>query len=71
MYFRNNFSIDLKQSLAALKIGLSDERGWEAFYNFAATPWFRVTADAQFIVPGDTGVSYVDGPDWQVFFLTL
>jgi porin len=30
---------------------LRDEHGMEAFYNFALTPWFRVTPDVQFILP--------------------
>ncbi|SFK37868.1 carbohydrate porin [Methylocapsa palsarum] len=55
MYFRNNISVDLKESLAFFRIGLGDERGWEVFYNFAATPWFRVTADAQFLEPALAG----------------
>jgi len=52
MYFRDNVTPVLKESVAILGVDLHDESGWEAFYNFAVTPWFRITADAQFIEPG-------------------
>jgi porin len=48
-YFRYGLSDDLKDGLDALGIGLDDEQGVEAFYNFAVAPWFRVTADLQWI----------------------
>lgn len=32
-------------------VPLRDEHGMEAFYNFAVTPWFRVSPDVQFILP--------------------
>jgi porin len=31
---------------------LGDEKGVEAFYNFAITPWLQLSADAQWISPG-------------------
>lgn len=30
---------------------IRDEQGWEAFYNFAVTPWFTLGADLQIIRP--------------------
>lgn len=50
-YFRYGTSDDLKEGLGPL-FNLDDEQGVEAFYNFAVTPWFRLTADIQFIDPG-------------------
>jgi porin len=38
----------LKQEISPL---LRDEAVWDAFYNFAITPWFRITADAQWVRP--------------------
>ena len=32
-------------------VPLRDEHGMEAFYNFAVTPWCRITPDVQFILP--------------------
>jgi porin len=52
MYFRDNLTPELKDSFGILGVDLSDESGWEVFYNYALTPWFRNTADAQFIEPG-------------------
>lgn len=51
-YFMYGFSEDLKRNLDVLGIGLDDEKGLEAYYNLAITPWLRVTADVQWI---DTG----------------
>lgn len=50
-YFRYNISDDLIEGLDTIGIGLRDEEGVEAFYNLAVTPWFRVTADVQYIEP--------------------
>ena len=30
---------------------VNDEQGVELYYNYAVTPWFRVTADLQWIDP--------------------
>jgi porin len=32
-------------------VSFDNEQGVEMFYNFAVTPWFRVTADLQWIDP--------------------
>ena len=40
----------LKQGLAPF-VAIRNEQGGEAFYNFAVTPWLRVTADFQIIIP--------------------
>jgi porin len=50
-YFYDGLSGDLKDGLDALSIDLGDEQGIEAFYNYAATPWLRLTANAQVIDP--------------------
>jgi len=49
-YFYYNFSDDLQDALAPL-VRFDDEQGVEVFYNLAATPWFRVSADVQWIDP--------------------
>ena len=46
------FSSDLKASVARLSLGLldiKDERGMEAFYNFAIVPWMHTVASYQHI----------------------
>jgi porin len=48
--FYYSYAKELKQHLDPL-INLGDEYGAEAFYNFAITKWFRVTADLQVIDP--------------------
>jgi porin len=48
-YFHYGLSDDLKDGLEALNIELGDERGVEAYYNVAVAPWWRVTADVQWI----------------------
>ena len=44
--------------------------GWEAFYNFAVTPWFQVTPDFQYIRSGQNGVGHVGvfGMRLQIYF---
>jgi len=49
-YYRLGLSNALQDELAPF-IDLRDEWGVEAFYNVAITPWFRVTADLQYIRP--------------------
>lgn len=49
-YFRYGASNDLKKELAPI-FNLRDESGAEVFYNVAATRWFRITGDVQFIQP--------------------
>jgi len=49
-YFRYGLSEDLKEELAPFG-ALQDESGFEVFYNVAVTPWFRITADVQFVTP--------------------
>jgi len=46
------------------------EYGWEAFYNFAVTPWFQVTPDFQYIRSGQNGVGHVGvfGMRLQIYF---
>jgi porin len=49
-YFYYALSPYLTHGLAPL-VTLRNEQGGEAFYNFAVTPWLRVTADLQVISP--------------------
>jgi porin len=52
-FFNTAFSGDLTKSLNQIYgLDIADERGIEAFYNLAVTPWFRVALDLQFIRPG-------------------
>lgn len=53
-YFYYGISPDLINGLSSLGIQRQDERGVEAFYNLAVTPWFRLTADIQWIIPFNT-----------------
>jgi porin len=38
-------------------VGLSGETGVEVFDNFAVTPWFRVSADLQWVDPARAAVA--------------
>jgi porin len=49
-YFRLDVSDALKDELAPF-FKLEDESGVEMFYNFAVTPWFRITGNVQFVRP--------------------
>lgn len=49
-YYYYDFSNDLQDAVSGLA-DFNDEQGLEAFYNFAVTPWFRLTADVQLIRP--------------------
>jgi porin len=51
-YFYYGFSDDLLDGLEELGFDYSDESGIEAYYNYAVTPWFNMTGDAQVIWPG-------------------
>lgn len=46
------------------------EYGWEAFYNFAITPWLQFTPDFQYIRSGQSGVGHVGvfGMRLQTYF---
>jgi porin len=50
-YFQYNLSEDLLTSLeeGPLELKFGSEEGVEAYYNFAVTPWLRLTADLQWI----------------------
>lgn len=50
-YFRYGISKDLRDGLDTLGIDIQAEQGIEAYYNIAVTPWFRLTADLQWIDP--------------------
>jgi porin len=49
-YYYDAFSGELKDSLATVR-KMRNEQGWEAFYNFAVTPWLVLGADVQVITP--------------------
>lgn len=51
--FSYALSADLKTGLAALGIPRRNESGAEAYYHLAVTPWLRITANVQWIRPGD------------------
>jgi porin len=46
-YYQYTLSDDLTGSLPVIGPRLKPEKGVEAFYNWAITPWFRLTADVQ------------------------
>lgn len=48
--FYYDFSDDLQDATSPL-VRFDDEQGIEVFYNLAVTPWFRVSADLQWINP--------------------
>lgn len=52
--FNYALSSKLIDGLAAIGLRRQPERGIEAFYNLAVTPWLRVTADLQWIRPFDS-----------------
>jgi porin len=52
-YFKYVLSKDLKDSLVQIRQRRQDEWGVEAYYNLAVTPWLRVTANVQWVRPGD------------------
>jgi porin len=56
-FFQYGFSEPLLDGLAALGFYRRDESGLEAFYNFAITPWLRLSADLQVIDPWDPAKS--------------
>ncbi len=56
-FFQYGFSEPLLDGLAALGFYRRDESGLEAFYNFAITPWLRLSADLQVIDPWDAAKS--------------
>jgi len=49
-YFYYAISNELRNSLEPA-FNLDDEQGLEAFYSYAATPWFHITGDIQYIEP--------------------
>jgi len=51
-YFYYNFSDEL-QGVVAPPPDFEDEQGAEVFYNLAITPFFKLTADFQWIDPGN------------------
>jgi porin len=70
-FFNTSFSNDLTGSLKTLTgATIDDERGIEAFYNLAVTPWFRVALDLQYIRPGvrDYGNAFFAGLSAQIKF---
>ncbi|SDI03727.1 carbohydrate porin [Pseudomonas panipatensis] len=57
--FNTRFSNDLSDSFALLGANLGDERGSEAYYNLALTPWLRLAAHLQYLQPADHDKSRV------------
>ena len=52
-YYYYNLSNQLQSAFSVLDpvFAIKDEQGIEVFYNLAVTPWFRLTADVQWIDP--------------------
>jgi porin len=50
-YFQYGFSPDMQRNLNLAGFPLRDEKGVEAYYNLALTPWLRVSANIQWIAP--------------------
>ncbi len=50
-FYAYNWSSALEETLDPL-LPLDSEKGLEAYYNFAVTPWFILTADLQVVDPG-------------------
>ena len=59
-YFLYNLSEDIKSTISPL-INIDNEQGIEIFYNLALTPWFRITADLQWLDPasGDNDDAWI------------
>ena len=53
-YYFSGVSNSLRDTLAPALL-IRDENGFEAFYNFAATGWSKVSADVQFVDPFAVG----------------
>jgi porin len=53
-FFHYGLSAPLLVGLAALQIYRRSEGGVEAFYNYAITPWLRLSADLQVVDPWNT-----------------
>jgi porin len=64
------YAAGLKDGLRLAKVPARDETGMEVFYNFAFTPWLRVTADLQVVRPprSDRDTALIGGLRAQVLF---
>jgi len=51
VYFAYRLSDAFKDSLPIIGRRIEPEKGAEVFYNWAVTPWFRLSADAQWVRP--------------------
>lgn len=49
-YYYYNFSDEMQDATSSV-VNFDNEQGVEMFYNFAVTPWLKVTADLQWIDP--------------------
>jgi len=50
VYFDYRFSEDLSEAASRdLNVALEPERGLESYYNYALTPWFRITGNVEII----------------------
>jgi porin len=67
--FYTGYSGELKDAINLL-VPVSDESGVEIFYNYAVTPWLRLTADTQFISPPrkDRNTAIFTGIRAQILF---
>ncbi|MCI0388397.1 MAG: carbohydrate porin [Acidobacteria bacterium] len=60
-FFNYRLSDALRDAVRPI-VRIKNEKGGEVFYNFAVTPWFRVTADMQILPPT------IEKRDTTVFF---
>ena len=51
VYFAYELSDAFRDALPFVGSRLEREKGAEVFYNWAVTPWFRLSADAQWVRP--------------------
>ncbi len=56
-FFHFGLTEPLLAGLAALEVNRRGEGGAEAFYNFAVTPWLRLSADLQLILSSNSSKS--------------
>lgn len=68
-YFYYNFSDELQDATSPV-VNFHNEQGIEMFYNFAVTPWFKVTADLQWLDPatGDNKNIWLGGVRASITF---
>lgn len=69
-FFYVGLSNNFKQLMSVTPYDQDDEYGFETFYNYALTPWARLTGDVQFVDPSTRqyGSSIIPGLRLQAIF---